>query len=192
MPRCEGTVPSAMQPVGKRVSQSTPTRPRARTPASNDHECFSTIDITTEEPHWLHQFVVPLCAFLSFCTQRDSEEQRSKHSSTTAARGASTPVRSNQGRSVGSSVRVIAIGAHDVLRQIGKSRSERKQSSTTTVYRQHPVIPILVNRSCPTCPLVSNIDKGTPCTPPQYAFVKDSGPDRPCTDTDGDWERVFV
>ena len=56
------------------------------------------IDITTEEPHWLHQFVVPLCACLSFCTQRehearaDSEEQRSKHSSTTTARGASTPV----------------------------------------------------------------------------------------------------
>ena len=82
----------------KKVSQSTPTRPRARTPASNDHECFSTIDITTEEPHWLHQFVVPLCAFISFRTQRehearaDSGEQRSKHSSTTTARGASTPV----------------------------------------------------------------------------------------------------
>ena len=168
----------------KRVSQSTPTRPRARTPASNDHECFSTIDITTEEPHWLHQFVVPLCAFLAFRTQRehearaDSEEQRSKHSSTTTA--------------VGWSVRVPAVGAHAVLRQIGKSRSERKQGSTTTVYRQHPVIPILVNRSCPTCPFVSNSGKGTPCTPPQYAFVKDSCPDRPCTDTDGDWERVFV
>ena len=183
MPRCEGAMPSAMQPVGKRVSQSTPTRPRARTPASNDHECFSTIDITTEEPHRLHQFVVPLCAFLSFCTQREPTAESSE-ANIAAPRRPEEHQHPCAAIRVGWGVRVTAIGAHAVLRQIGKSRSERKQGSTTTVYRQHPVIPILVNRSCPTCPLVSNIGKGKPCTPPQYAFVKDSGPDRPCTDTD--------
>ena len=60
---------------------------------------------------------MPLCAFLACGTQRDSEEQRSKHSSTTTA--------------VGWSVRVPAVGAHAVGRScVGAKSDQAKQIIT--------------------------------------------------------------
>ena len=193
MPRCEGAMPSAMQPVGKRFrSQLRLVHGRERQPAMTTSASApstspqkSPIGCTSSLYHFAH--------FFHFARSESTKREPTAESSEANIAAPRRPEgRQHPCGSVGWSVRVPAFGAHAVLRQIGKSRSERKQGSTTTVYRQHPVIPILVNRSCPTCPLVSNTGKGTPCTPPQYAFVKDSCPDRPCTDTDGDWERVFV
>ena len=131
MPRCEGAMPSAMQPVGKRYrSQLRLVHGRERQPAMTTSASApstspqkSPIGCTSSLYHFAH--------FFHFARSESTKREPTAESSEANIAAPRRPEgRQHPCTSVGWSARVPAFGAHAVLRQIGKTQQKQRRTMT--------------------------------------------------------------